>query len=68
MFPWSKLLAVGLLFYVGYLIYKGEVDFTNRRRYKAPTMIYKRSENPLMFWGIVGAFILIAVFVFTLPM
>ena len=66
MFPWTKLLAVGLLLYAGYTIYKGEIDFTNRQRYKAPTMIYKRSENPLMFWGIVVAFVICAVFAWML--
>jgi len=65
-FPFSKILAVGFLLYAGYLIYKGEIDMTNRRRYKAPTMIYKRSEQPLIFWGLVALIVLVALFVFTL--
>jgi hypothetical protein len=53
MFPWRILVGVGLLLYGAYLIYRGEIDMTNRRRHNAPRMIYKRSEQPAVFWGFV---------------
>ncbi len=51
---WSTVIGLGLLAYVVYLIYCGEIDMTNKRRYNAPKMIYKRSEQPLIYWGLVG--------------
>jgi hypothetical protein len=39
---------------------------TNKRRYNAPKMIYKRSENPVVFWGLVLAFVALGVFALTL--
>lgn len=53
MFPWSILIGAGLLLYCVYLIYRGEIDMTNKRRYDAARMIYKRSEQPVVFWGLV---------------
>jgi hypothetical protein len=54
MIPWTKIVGVGLIAYAFYLIYKGEVDFTDKRRYNAPKMIYTRKERPEVFWGVVG--------------
>ena len=66
MIPWSKVIAVGLILYALYTAYKGEIDMTNKRRYKAPVMIYKRSEHPFVFWGLVLAMIAVGVFAFSL--
>jgi hypothetical protein len=66
MIPWAKIIGAGALLYAAYLVYRGEIDMTNKRRYNAPKMIYKRSENPVVFWGLVLAFVGIGIFVLTL--
>jgi hypothetical protein len=66
MIPWAKILGAGVLVYAAYLVYRGEIDMTNKRRYNAPKMIYKRSENPLVFWGLVLAFVALGLFALTL--
>lgn len=67
MIPWSQLLGLGLLLYVVYLIYRGEIDMTNKRRYNAPKMIYKRSEHPLAFWGLVAIILIFAALLLLSP-
>jgi hypothetical protein len=64
---WSTVVGVGLLLYVAFLIYRGEVDMTNKRRYKAPKMIYKRSEQPLIYWGLVALILIGAVMMLASP-
>jgi hypothetical protein len=59
MITWTKILGVGVLLYAAYLIYRGEIDMTSNRRADAPTVIYKRSEKPGVFWGII---VLLALF------
>jgi hypothetical protein len=46
--------------YIAYLIYRGEIDMTGNRRADAPTVIYKRSEKPGVFWGIIAILALLA--------
>jgi hypothetical protein len=46
--------------YIAYLIYRGEIDMTSNRRADAPTVIYKRSEKPGVFWGIIVLLALLA--------
>ena len=66
MIPWAKVIGVGVLLYAAYLVYRGEIDMTNRRRANPVPMIYKRSENPLVFWGLVIVFVVLGVFALTL--
>lgn len=66
MIIWTKIIGVGALVYAAYLVYRGEIDMTNKRRYNAPKMIYKRSENPIVFWGLVIAIIGLGLFALTL--
>jgi len=66
MIPWAKIIGVGALVYAAYLVYRGEIDMTNRRRAKPIPMVYKRSETPLVFWGLVIAFAVLGIFALTL--
>jgi hypothetical protein len=51
--PWSRIVGACLVVYIAYLIYRGEIDMTSNRRADAPIVIYKRSEKPGVFWGII---------------